>query len=1181
MELYRLDIRGFKSFGDPISIQFDKGVTGIVGPNGSGKSNIVDAIRWVLGEQKTRVLRSDKMDNVIFNGTRKRKPSQVAEVSLSFDNNKNILPAEYSKVNITRRYSRDGSSQYFLNNVPCRLKDINNLFLDTGIGSDSYAIIELKMVDEILTDKENSRRNLFEKAAGIAKYKLRKREALKQLEGVDKDLNRVEDLLYEIEKNLKALEKQAQQAELFFQLKKEYRKISVVYARKSVGRLQVSKEDLEKRIGEESEKRNNFAEGIQEKEALIEQEKEEVIKSETQFYDFQKALNEHLSEVKTLENEQKLKSERLRFLQEKSSNLSSQIIQEERNLKEVQENLKELEERKNKVQEEFEEVENLLRDVKEAYEAQKTLVNELQSQFKSKENANRSWEQKVFELQKDFDIKSTKLQSLTQEIEQIHQEKANLSEQVEQYENDFYEEESRLNELQSELEELQNFEEENQIRKQNLESKKESSRQELQKLNRLFDAKKNEITLTKSLLENLEGFADSLKFLKKNADNWTSKAPVLLSEVLQYEEKYRLALQAFLELYADYYVVQNEAEAFKAIDLLKQENKGRANFFILDKLPPTPQKIAAPQGLLAALDLVNYSSEYESLITRLLQNVLIVPINENFEKHLSTGMTLISENGQLLSRKFILTGGTQQKGKTTQADRLQKIQSLENEIQDLEIKIQDLESELQSTQENIENCNSQSKKEEIRFAQTNLSEVKESFITIKTKKEQTERILGNIEHRLSDVKNKETNLKNSTQEILPQIKEAEAELENSKDQIEELSQQLEIENESLTMKSSRFNQQNITYHQQKSKLENIEQELDYKEKNQKNIQERIEQYKNEQGQSRVDLEKLNLALQENDKALYQLNSQTEKFRSDVQESEKVYYSQRGRIADQEKLVKEMQRQKDLLDSLLQELNNKLNDINLKLTALRERLAAEFQLNLDDVLREQSREDLESEMMSESELKSKVEATKKRLERLGNINPMAMQNYQDMKERFDFIDTQRQDLLNSKMTLLKTINEMEDFARKSFMESYEKIRKNFIYVFRSLFSEEDTADLVLTDPESPLDSKIEIIAKPKGKRPLTINQLSGGEKTLTATSLLFALYLLKPAPFCIFDEVDAPLDDANTDKFNQIIKTFSKDSQFIIVTHNKRTMSQTDVMYGITMIEQGISKVIPVDLRSLD
>ncbi|MEO1655145.1 MAG: AAA family ATPase, partial [Bacteroidota bacterium] len=385
MQLSRLEVKGFKSFGDQAIVNFDKGVTGIVGPNGCGKSNVVDSIRWVLGEQKTRALRSDKMENIIFNGTKKRKPAPMAQVSLTFDNNKKLIPSEYTKVTITRRYYRTGESEYLINDVRCRLKDINDLFLDTGIGSDSYAIIELKKVDEILNDKYQARRDLFEKAAGISKFKTRKKESLNKLDAVDKDLARVGDLLFEIEKNLRSLERQAKQAERYFKLETAYKKTSLAYARKAVKRQREIKEALQIQIERETRKRQELNQAIQNIEGLRENKKVQLDHLEKNLSFKQKQLNAHIAQIRQIENDKKLKNERVRFLEDKISNLRQQIQQDIQNQSRIKEEVSQLQIQLESANKQYNEAEIELSQLQNNYEQQKQTCAEIQQRVKSKD----------------------------------------------------------------------------------------------------------------------------------------------------------------------------------------------------------------------------------------------------------------------------------------------------------------------------------------------------------------------------------------------------------------------------------------------------------------------------------------------------------------------------------------------------------------------------------------------------------------------------------------------------------------------------------------------------------------------------------------------------------------------------------------------------------------------------
>ena len=840
MRLNKIEIKGFKSFGDKTIINFNSGVTGIVGPNGCGKSNIVDAIRWVLGEQKTKLLRSDKMENIIFNGSKSRKKLQLAEVSISFDNTKNLIPTEYSTVTITRKYFRSGDSEYLLNDVKCRLKDITNLFLDTGISSNNYAIIELSMVDNILNDKDNSRLHLFEEAAGISKFRKRKKETFNKIRQTEVDLDRVEDLVYEIEKNLRSLKRQAKQTEKYYKFKDEYKLISINVA------LEVSKTN-----------RNS-----------LKDQKDKLVKIE----------NENTRVISELAK--------------KNSKLEA---------------------------------------------AKSSLI---------------PYEKKLIKLQKN---------------------------------------------LNSVLDKIRNFE--------------ESKRMKSQK--------------AKMLVEKIEDLRDRIKY-----DTESNKR----SEFSIYSIKNEIST--------------NEKELNKIINKLKITKK----------------------------DYLKYEEELKD------KNVKITDIKE-VEDH---------------------------------------FRELKHNLESISNKRNQIESSLL-----LENIDKKSVLKKIKSINKEITELKKGF-----------KIIENL-------------FKTENKEII---------------RINKL----------FTEKSKDLSNDEITFNSLKSNIESLKREMEYKnvtyESNKKRINDNINSLK----ESEKQVAKIDTDTDSNDNSLMKLYDDKSNSEKALQKFEDEYYKLKSTINLDDSSIKDLQNKKDINLNLIDEIKSSIHDNEIELNSVEQRISIEFDLDINKCK-------ADKDFFNESSLdkmKQRRDALKEKIEKIGQINPLAMEAYNEIKERHDFITKEREDLIEAKESLIKTIEEIDIVAKKSFLSSFEKIKDNFKTVFRSLFTEDDDCDLIINDEENPLESSIEIMAKPKGKKPLTINQLSGGEKTLTATSLLFAIYLLKPAPFCVFDEVDAPLDDANIDKFNKIVNKFSNTSQFIIVTHNKRTMNNADIIYGITMPEQGVSKVVPVDLRNL-
>lgn len=1174
MQLTKLEIKGFKSFGDKVVINFDEGITGIVGPNGCGKSNVVDSIRWVLGEQKTRMLRSEKMENIIFNGTKKRKPTQLAEVSLTFKNTKNLLPTEYTEVTITRRYYRSGESEYLLNGVNCRLKDITNLFMDTGIASNSYAIIELKMVDDILNDKDNSRRALFEEAAGISKFKTRKKETLRKLKDTDDDLDRVEDLLFEIEKNLKSLEKQAKQAENYYKHKEEYKVESVALARKSVAEKSERFKSLEKAIQQENDRKLEINQMIANQEAGMEKGKTELITKEKLLSSRQKSLNEHVNKIRQFESERKIKNERLTFLEDKSDNLREQLELDRKSNERAAFSLESLRNELDEASKSFDSIEQEVEKLKATYLEQKEKSLNAQTAFEEQSKKFNSTRERLYNIKKEIEIKGIQLQTLKSELEKTETDTSEHSETLEKFDEKLEGLERQKEEKGQLLTKRKSEEERHTKAIQDVSDTIDVVREELTQIGRKLDSKQNEYNLTKSLVENLEGFPEAIKFLKKKA-NWNKNAP-LLSDIITCEDKYRVTIENYLESYMNYYIVDTERQAFEAVNILSDASKGKANFFILDAFEKYQlQSSKLYDNAIPATEIVEFDPKYKRLIGYILENVFIVkggpgeiPVDED--------AIFITESGKYTKKKFSVSGGSVGLFEGKRIGRAKNLEKLQKEIKNLETKNVEIKEKLEQKQQELARLKSNSFKADIEEIQRDYTIVNEEYISVKTRKEQLAQMLSSQANRKDEISKGITNITKDLEELAPQQEQDQSDFVALEEGISDLEAKAKEEAAKLSEESQSYNEMNIVFHQRKNRVESIKQEIRYKETAFEGSKERIAKNHGELEKNEQEIRKLINSSETNEDELIEMYDEKESIEKGVNEAEKDYYAQRGDIDVAEKTLRELRHKRESADALLMEQQNKLNETKLELSAVKERLSVEFKVDLDAILKE----DVEPDDRPAEEIEEKVLKLRDKIERIGPINPMAMEAYDEIQERHTFITEQKNDLVEAKDSLLETIQEIDTVAKETFLDAFEKIKENFIKVFRSLFTEEDDCDLKLIDPENPLESGIEIMAKPKGKRPLTINQLSGGEKTLTATSLLFSIYLLKPAPFCIFDEVDAPLDDANIDKFNNIIKKFSQDSQFIIVTHNKRTMASTDIIYGITMIEQGVSRVVPVDLREL-
>ncbi|HRN80494.1 MAG TPA: chromosome segregation protein SMC [Ferruginibacter sp.] len=1171
MRLKSLEIKGFKSFADKTVLNFDEGITGVIGPNGCGKSNIIDSIRWVIGEHKISNLRSENLESLVFNGSKTRSASGLAEVSLTFENTKNLLPTEFNTVTITRKYYKSGESEYRLNDVACRLKDIHNLFMDTGVSTDSYAIIELGMVDDIIKDKENSRRKMLEQAAGITIYKTRKKEAKLKLDATEQDLARIEDLLFEINNQLKTLENQAKKAEKYFEIKKEYKAVSIELAKAALEGFNITYKDLNEQQKQEVDKRIELEAAIAKEEAALEQEKLAFIEKEKALSTMQHAFNEMLDKVRHKESEKKLAAQQLQHLQERKNNLDEFIKQAGVQLKGLDESIgftaRQIGDEESKALQ----LETGLSSLKEAVEQKRSIFDDKRGRMDSLRKEHAAIQREQFDAEKKVAVADTSIQNLQRTLQHLEDEKVQRQQQLEQLEKEVTGKESDLKDKQDHLQQLQDAHEKTKQSILEAQGKLEGLRHELAEENRKLDAKMNEHDLLKSMVDSMEGYPESVKFLHKNT-GWNHKAP-LLSDIIYVKEDYRAAVENVLEPYLNYYVVNNLQEGLQAVHLLDEHKKGKANFFMLEKFTDTPE-VHQPEGTIPALQVIEVDSAYQRLAQHLLGNVFIAEDESVLAQ--SNGAVILEKSGKYVKGKYTITGGSVGLFEGKKIGRAKNLEKLQKEITRQKTVVDALKSQIQSKHNEVIEHNNNLQEHAIRQLQQELNQLSNQLFASKNKMENLHQQESNAVNRINELSGQ---LK-SNQEAIGETRQK---LEEFNHQLQRLSADMSLVESDFSVAEQEYNQAtqgfndgNIQFTRQQSKVASLRQEFDFKSNQLKELTIQVEKSSQLLSEANTQLQETKEHLVDLEKLVVELLKEKEENEQTLNEADRAYHNLRNALNEKESQVRLKQKSKEGIDHLLNEIKDKLTELKLQLAGMKERLSVEFKVDLDAIIDEPrtGEEPLD-------ELNEKSERMKKRLENMGEVNPTAIEAYTEMKKRYEFILEQKNDLVTAKDSLMQTIQEVEATANQQFLDTFNKTRENFQKVFKALFSEEDTADMVLVDPENLAETGIDIIAKPKGKRPSSIGQLSGGEKTLTATALLFAIYLIKPAPFCILDEVDAPLDDANVGKFTNMIRQFSENSQFIIVTHNKMTMSAVDVIYGVTMQEAGVSKLVPVDFRSLN
>jgi len=1174
VRLKSLEIKGFKSFADKTLVNFDENITGIVGPNGCGKSNIVDSIRWVIGEQKISHLRSENLESLVFNGSKTRSASGLAEVSLTFENTKNLLPTEFNMITITRKFYKNGESEYRLNDVQCRLKDIQNLFMDTGVSTDSYAIIELGMVDDLIKDKDNSRRRMLEQAAGISIYKTRKKEAKQKLDATEQDLARIEDLLFEINNQLKTLENQAKKAQKYYEIKKDYREVSIELVKAALEGFNITFKDLNEQHERETDKRIALEAAVAGEEAALEQERVGFIEKEKQLHTLQQGFNELVQTVRTRENEKNLAAQRLEYLREREASLTQFLNRAEGQINGIDESIAFTRRQIEEEEETLDALTGQLEELRAQVDEKRVVLDERRVALNTLRGTYQQIQRSQFDAEKKVAVADTSIQNLQRTIFHLEEERAGRADQIAQVDSDKKQKTEELQLRQTDLEQLQQHH--NRTKEQIFETQGvlETLRGRLAEENRKLDAKKNEHDLLKSLIDSMEGYPDSVKFLHKNPA-WNHTAPIL-SDIIYVKEEYRAAVENVLEPYLNYYVVNNLQEGLQAVHLLDANKKGKANFFLLDQVNDAeiPHADHHPNGTIAALDVIEVDGRYRKLAEQLLGQVFIASDDSALEN--SNGFIVLEKHGKYVRGRYTLTGGSVGLFEGRKIGRAKNLEKLQEQIRTQQQVVNDLSSQIQARHNEVIAFNADLKEGQIRQTEQAIQQLNNQVYGLQNKLENLHYTQGQSQNRIEDLQGQLDATHSSIETVREELGQLNDQLSSYVRQLQEAEaayQDIEIQYNEI---NTQYNNLNLQTTREQSKINALKQELQFKSNQLNDLKNQVETNTTQLKETTGNISGSEESLRGIEEGLYELLRRREQEEHTLNEADQYYYNLRNQLNAKESELRHKVKEKEQIEHLLAAIKDKLTDVKLQLAGMKERLNVEFKIVLEDILDEPRNSDTPTE-----ELQEKADRMKKRLENLGEVNPTAIEAFEEMKKRYEFIVEQKDDLVNAKTSLMQTIAEVETTANQKFLETFNQVRENFHKVFKTLFTEDDQCDLILENPDNLAETGIDIMAKPKGKRPSSIGQLSGGERTLTATALLFAIYLIKPAPFCILDEVDAPLDDANVGKFTNMIREFSNNSQFIIVTHNKTTMSTVDVIYGVTMQEPGVSKLVPVDFRSLN
>ncbi|TVQ08458.1 MAG: chromosome segregation protein SMC [Balneolaceae bacterium] len=1161
MYLAELELHGFKSFANKTSVKFDSGITVIVGPNGCGKSNIVDALRWVLGEQRPSQLRSDAMANVIFNGTSTKKALGMAEVSVTIQNNREILPIEYNDVTISRRLYRSGESEYLINGSQCRLKDIIELFMDTGMGAGAYSVIELKMVEEILNDKNNDRRRLFEEAAGVTRYKEKRKQTYRKLDETRTDMLRVEDILIEIRKKARSLQLQANKAQRAKSYQENLQKLDMGVSRHEYQHLKGELEPLVGQIVTAEKEKEELGRNLEQQDEALGLAQETLQQREKDLAASKLRVDELFNSIRDADTSIRIASEKITNEEGVIRQYETDISQSEVEIREFKKSIDRGSENLTRLQAELDAANQELDVKKQAYDEVLAEVNSMRAQLDS---ANRDYEtlsQSINEIQSRKIRFESRLENLEEDVLRIEQQQKEAEGSISRFDDEQKSIEAELESASHARSEAENEVGRIRTERDEVQKRQNELKDEIRSVRSRIEASRNEIGLLENIARSNEAFPGSVQHLQKHKSSF--RRFEVVSDVLSTTAEYAVALESVLGEACNYVVVTNVDEATQAFELLRKDKKGKATVIPLDLLaksyPVDPESIA---------NVVSCAKEYEPLKQLLLGNVVI---SDSLEKALSGKKNVcVTRDGDVVTSERFIRSGSTHKNTGVRVGLRNRIDSCRKDEATATAALEKLQNELQRLDTVWAGLNSQKAGDALRAADEAVRKLENRRNALQAQKAVYEKTMQERANREKRLQEQRGELNADLAGIEPRIAEINRKLDDAVQMRVNLRGALQEKETALQRSQSTYNDAKLQQQGTANLLDNQKRDIERASKSIEAIKERLENRAQRARSSKDLILSLKNEIEGLEASVSALKGEKEAADKLFSEAEEATARQRGRINQIEDNLRTIRRNKDLNSDLIHHLSLAKSQKDIQLKNIADHIWETYGILMDKLTVELP------EDMDVATAKSEIAQLRERLRNIGEVNPLAITEYEEEKERVDFYETQIADLTRAEDELRQTIREINETAQERFSTTFDQIRTNFKKVFSTLFQEDDQCDLILEESsDDPLDHKIEIIAKPRGKRPSNIEQLSGGEKTLTAIALLFAIYLVKPSPFCILDEVDAPLDDANIERFTHLIKQFSADTQFIVITHNKKTMDKSEIMYGVTMPETGVSKLVGV------
>jgi len=1179
MRLKSLKLRGFKSFAEEVELLFDKGITVIVGPNGCGKSNISDAVRWVLGEQSSKSLRCSRMEDVIFNGGTNSKPQNHAYVALRFSNEDGLLPLDSPEVEIARQLHRSGDSKYFINGTPCLLRDIRDLFVDTGIGANAYSLMEQNNIDLILNSKPHERRFLFDEVAGINRYKQRKNAALRKLEDTEANLARINDVIIELEHQTESLHQQAEIARRYLDLEEKLRSAEIEKARRRFVDLTGRLSEVEKQLEEISSKLSERISEIESLEASMAQLNSRRDEIEGEISDLSERIRKIESEIERTESNIAIYKDRQGAISNQRKRARYEIELVEKRLKEIEKEMESRSQEKRKLEIELE-LEN--------------------SRLKAHEGFISQIEASVSRARSEIDTLKSRMISLFDERTKLQNELSSINSRIEYSENRL----SRLsndegsfkvemNKVKAQIEGLQRQSKliESEMISMDtglkeIESQISSGEKLLRKLEAEISGIQQSLGMSLSRLNSLkelqsgyEGYYSGVRAVMKarelNPDEFSGICGVV-GELIRTEPEYELAIEVALGSGIQNVIVETAEDAQKAIDLLKKTKAGRVTFLPLDILRARKftggERVLNHSGVIGlASELVSFDPRYSVAIDYLLGNTLVVEsldVAISISRRFRPACRLVTLEGEIISASGAITGGSSKSNVIGLLSRGREIDELERKVEKLSARLSEKDAErkglsakIAALQKEKQRIVSSSQERKIQMA-----EISKEMQALEKRRDRLQKELEVLKSEGEVVKRDLEELSGRRSEIDARLKEIEKEYSSLNRKSQRLSEQIESEMDKRREVERLCGEKKIQLATIREKIRGIEESIRSMEDERGRIGERIEEFKETIRSAEQSYAEIAEKIEEEqhkflrlEQTLFDLNERSAAL---GREKEELL----GEMEKTERRLRYLRRSISSIEARKHELDVTYTELQIQMDNLRTSMRERFNFPIEEA--QPAMTELEDE-----DLRRFIEEIKDEIRGMGTVNLKAIEDYRQHKERLDFMKKQRDDLVEARDSIYKVINRINATSRRIFLESFNEVNENFKEVFRELF-EGGEAELVLTG-EDVLECGVEIIAHPPGKKPGSISMLSGGERTLVAIALLFGIFKLKPSPFCILDEVDAALDEANVLRFTRLIKGFSENTQFIIITHNKRTMEIAETMYGVTMEKAGVSKLMSV------